>query len=115
MPTNMVPKIEVELNANRCEVIKNKRTGAEFRRVQGDPSWVYLYERAKKSSDEFEIVYDAPEPEKVLGVYMYGEAELRRKNMKDLRDIAVQIGASGDSKDEIIRSILENQGKMKKG
>lgn len=114
MATNIVQPVALELNANRCSKIRNIHTGMEFTRIDGDPSWTYLYERALKLRDEFEVEYDAPEPKKVLGAYMYTEPELRRKNIKDLRAIAVEVGASGNSKDEIITSILENQVKMQR-
>ena len=113
MATPNINPAEAKINAGRCKLIRNKRTGNTFERFDEGQGWFHLYERALLHPEEFEVEYDQPETETVMGMVQYSQGELQRMTVPKLRKIAIEYDVTADSKDALIRVIIEAQAKMK--
>ena len=113
MATPNINPAEARINAGRCKLIRNKRTGNSFERFEGGQGWYHMYERALLHPEEFEIEYDQAEAETVMGMVQYTIGELQRMTVPKLRKIALEYDVTADSKDDLIRVIIEAQAKLK--
>lgn len=113
MPSNIGLSEKTILNARRCAKITNKISGHTFlRENDNDHGWEMLYDRANRYPDEFICEYDAQIASEVDKFYKYSEAELRPKTSSELKKIALERGATGENKPELIKNILAAQGAM---
>lgn len=113
MATPNINPAEAKINAGRCKLIRNKRTGNAFERFEGGSGWYHMYERALLHPEEFEIEYDQEEAKTVMGMVQYTQGELHRMTVPKLRKIALEYEVTGDSKEELIHGIIEAQAKLK--
>lgn len=99
------------LNARRCVSVRNRHSGLTFKREDMSAmDWAMLFDRAFRNPDEFESNYDAELAKDVTAAYKYTEEELRPKTLRDLKSIALERGATGENKNELIKNIVAAQG-----
>jgi hypothetical protein len=113
MATPNINPTEARINAGRCKLIRNKRTGNTFERFDGGQGWYHMYERALLHPEEFEIEYEGEKAETVMGIAQYTQGELQKMTVPKLRKIALEYEVTADSKEDLIRVIIEAQAKLK--
>lgn len=103
-------KEQTILDARRCSKIRNKVSGYEqVRNLDYPGDWAILYDRAIRQPGEFEVTYDADLAREVGNSYKYSEGELRPKTSRELQNIAMGLGATGEGKTQLIKNILKAQ------
>jgi len=110
MNNNHVLDPNTLLQAAKCSKIENKQTGLVVER-NNDPSakWEILYQYAAKHPELYILTFDKMDAVEKGKLQRYTKTDLIRKNVPELRNIANAIGASGESKNEMIESILVAQ------
>ena len=113
MATPNINPTEARINAGRCKLIRNKRTGNILERFDGGTGWYFMYERALLHPEEFEVEYDGESAETVMGMAQYTQGELQNMTVPKLRKIALEYEVTANSKEDLIRVIIEAQAKLK--